>query len=116
MQSPSVLGPQEKHQRGNAPGATALFLGAKMDRMSDTFAAGFAADERACAHKPEHSPKRQMRALSNFQRLEKDMTNKQKVAIMDLFEMNTAAADAFLSMVMDFEQAPGSGFSSFASS
>ena len=99
MLSPSLLGSQEKRQRGNAPGAAALFLGAKMDKMSETFTAGFAADEKARTHKPDQSPKRRMKALLNFQRLEKEfMTNEQKVAMMDLFETNTAAADTFLTM------------------
>lgn len=96
--SPSPSDPQGKCQHGN-PGATALFFGTKMDKMSDTFAAGFAANERAHTHKPDQSPKRQMKVLSNFLRLEKDyMSNNQKVAMLDLFETNTAAADIFLMM------------------
>jgi hypothetical protein len=104
MLSPSLLGSQGKRQRNNGPGATALFLGAKMDKMSDTFAAGFAADEKSRSQRTERSPKRRMKALSNFLRLEKDsMTNEQKVAMMDMFEMNTAASDTFLAMDEDDE-------------
>ena len=43
-----------------------------------------------------------MTALHNAeQRLEKGLTNEQKVALMDSFEMSTAAADMFLSLDED---------------
>ena len=62
--------------------------------MSDTFANGFAQESKARV-RPDHSPQRRAKAAKSFQRLERGLTNEQKVAIMDLFETNTAAADMF---------------------
>ena len=97
IQSGSHVSSQNKRQRN--PGASALVaLSAKMDQMNDTFKTGFAQDAKARAHR-DKSPQRRAQAVKAFSRLEKkNLTNDQKVAILDLFEVNTAVADVFLAM------------------
>ena len=68
--------------------------------MSDTFANGFAQESKAHSH-PDHSPQCRAKAAKSFQRLERGLTNEQKVAIIDLFETNTAVADMFLAVDED---------------
>jgi hypothetical protein len=97
IQSGSRASSQDKRQRNT--GASALVaLSAKMDRMNDTFETGFAQDAKARAHR-DKSPQRRAQAVKAFSRLEKkNLTNDQKVAMLDLFEVNTAVADIFLAM------------------
>ena len=71
-----------------------------MDKMSNTFANGFTQESKACS-RPDHSPQRRAKAAKSFQWLEWGLTNEQKVAIMDLFETNMAAADMFLAVDED---------------
>ena len=99
LKSSSFLSSQEKHQRNT--GASALYsLGAKVDKMSKTFAHGFTQESKAHSH-PNQSPQCRAKAAKSFQQLEWGLTNKQKVTIMDLFETNTAAADMFLAVDED---------------
>ena len=95
--SGSRVSSQDKRQRNT--GASALVaLSAKMDRMNDTFETGFAHDAKARAHR-DKSPQHRAQAVKAFSRLEKkNLTNDQKVAMLDLFEVNTAVADIFLAM------------------
>ena len=66
--------------------------------MNDTFETGFAQDAKACAHH-DKSPQRRAQAVKAFSRLKKkNLTNDQKVAILDLFEVNMAVANVFLAM------------------
>jgi hypothetical protein len=99
FKSGSLTSSQDKRQRNT--GVSALYsLGTKVDKMSDTFANGFAQESKA-RRRPDHSPQRRAKAAKSFQRLERGLTNEQKVAIMDLFETNTAAADMFLAVDED---------------
>ena len=96
IKSGSLMSSQAKRQRNT--GASALYsLSAKMDKMSNTFANGFAQESKARSH-PDNSPQRRAKAAKSFQRLEWGLTNEQKVAIMDLFETNMAVADMFLAV------------------
>jgi len=66
--------------------------------MNDTFETGFAQDAKARAHR-DKSPQCRAQAVKAFSRLEKkNLTNDQKVAMLDLFEVNMAVADIFLAM------------------
>jgi hypothetical protein len=67
-----------------------------MDQMSDRLATSVTTDTRT---RPDRSPQRRAKASSRLQKLkEKNLTNEQMVAMMDLFETNTAAADMFSSL------------------
>ena len=55
-------------------------------------------DTKAKTHVHDHSPQCRAKAAQCLQKLEKNLSNEQKVAIMDLFETNTAAADMFLAL------------------
>ena len=96
LKSSSFMSSQEKCQCNT--GASALYsLGAKVDKMSETFAHGFTQQSKAHSH-PDQSPQRRAKVAKSFQRLEWGLTNEQKVAIMDLFETNTVAVDMFLAV------------------
>lgn len=97
----SLTSSQGKRQRNT--GVSALYsLGTKVDKMSDIFANSFTQESKTRS-RPDHSPLRRAKAAKSFQRLERGLTNEQKVAIMDLFETNTAAADMFLAVDEDDE-------------
>jgi hypothetical protein len=69
--------------------------------MNNMFETGFAQDAKAHAHR-DKSPQCRAQAVKAFSRLErKNLTNDQKVAILDLFEVNTAVANVFLEMDED---------------
>ena len=55
-------------------------------------------DAKVKTHVCDRSPQCRAKAAQHLQKLEKDLGNKQKVAIMDLFETNMAAADMFLAL------------------
>jgi hypothetical protein len=95
--SGSRVSSQDKRQRNT--GASALVaLNAKMDMMNNTFETGFTQEAKARARR-DKSPQRRAQAVKTFSRLEKkNLTNDQKVAMLDLFEVNTAVADIFLAM------------------
>ena len=96
LKSSSFMSSQEKHQCNTS--ASALYsLGAKVDKMSKTFAHGFAQESKAHSH-PDQSPQRRAKVAKSFQRLERGLTNEKKVTIMDLFETNTVAVDMFLAV------------------
>ena len=96
LKSSSFTSSQEKCQCNTS--ASALYsLGAKVDKLSETFAHGFTQESKVCSH-PYQSPQRRAKVAKSFQRLEWGLTNKQKVTIMDLFETNTAAVDMFLAV------------------
>ena len=99
IKSGSLMSSQDKCQHNT--GISALYsLSTKMDKMSDTFANGFVLESKAHSC-PDHSPQHRAKATKSFQRLERGLTNEQKVAIMDLFETNTAVADMFLAVDED---------------
>ena len=56
------------------------------------------ADSKAKTHVCDCSPQHKAKAAQCLQKLKKDLSNKQKVVIMDLFETNMAAADMFLAL------------------
>ena len=81
--------------------ASALYsLGAKVDKMSETFSHGFTQESKVHSH-PDQSPKHRAKVAKSFQRLEWGLTNEQKVTIMDLFKTITAAVDMFLAVDKD---------------
>ena len=55
-------------------------------------------DANTKTHVHDHSPQHRAKAAQHLQKLEKDLSNEQKVAIMDLFKTNMAAADMFLAL------------------
>ena len=78
-------------------GASVLYsLGAKMDKMNDMFANGFAQESKAHIH-PDSSPLCRAKAA----KASKGLTNEQKVTIIDLFETNSVVADMFLAVDED---------------
>ena len=99
INSSSPAGSQDKRQRGDQ--TSALYaLSVKVDKINKTFASSFAADDKACI-RCDCSAQHRAKAAAHLQRLEKGLTNEQKVALMDLFEMSMAAADMFLSLDED---------------
>ena len=52
------------------------------------------ANPKACVC--DHSLQCRAKAAQHLQKFKKDLSNEQKIAIMDLFETNIAAADMFL--------------------
>ena len=52
------------------------------------------ANPKACVC--DHSPQCRAKAAQCLQKLKKDLSKEQKIAIMDLFETNMAAADVFV--------------------
>jgi hypothetical protein len=92
--SGSFTSSQGKHQRGSSTSVLHA-LGIKMDQMSNRFASSFNSDVNTHV-RPDCSPQRRAKASSLLQELEKDLNNVQKVAMIDLFETNMAAADMFL--------------------
>ena len=99
INSGSPAGLQDKCQCGGQ--TSALYtLSVKVNKMNETFVSSLAAGDKAhiwC----DPSPQCRAKAAAHLPRLKKGLTNKQKVALMDLFEMNTAAADMFLSLDED---------------
>lgn len=95
----------EKRQR--ASGSSALVaLQRQMDQMSARFTTSMDSDaiQHAAARESRHrdrSPQRRARAGARMQKLEKGLTNDQMVALLDLFETNTASADMYLSLEED---------------
>ena len=57
------------------------------------------ANPKACVC--DHSPQCRAKAAQHLQKLKKDLSNEQKVAIMDLFKTNIAVADMFLVLEED---------------
>jgi hypothetical protein len=64
--------------------------------MNDTFTASLAAESVKANTCPDCFPQRRGKAARHLQKLEKNLTDNQKVAMLDLFETSTAAADMFL--------------------
>ena len=60
-------------------------------------------DADAKAHIHDHSPQHRAKAAQCLQKLKKDLSNKQNVAIMDLFGTDMAAADMFLALEKEDE-------------
>ena len=84
---------QVKLQHGT--NSSALYsLGIKIDQMTEKLTSS--PDAEAKTHVHNRSPQCRAKAAKHLQKLEKDLSNKQKVAIMDLFETNMATADMFL--------------------
>ena len=92
INSGSPAGSQDKHQSGGQ--TSALYtLGVKVNKINETFASALLLRTRLAST---------VTTLHNAeQRLEKGLTNKQKVALMDLFEMSMVVADMFLSLDED---------------
>ena len=78
-------------------------LAIKVEKMNDTLATGMTAENARNFACPDHSPQCRAKAASRLQKLEKNLNNEQKVAILDLFETSTAAADMFLAVDKDNE-------------
>ena len=75
--------------------SSALYsLGIKIDQMTEKLTSS--PDANAKTHVHDCSPQHRAKAAQRLQKLKKDLSNEQKVAIMDLFKTNMAAADMFL--------------------
>ena len=97
VQSGSCVSSQDKHQH-NTGALVLIALNAKMDMMNNTFETSFTQEAKACTH-CNKSPQCRAQAVKMFSMLKKkNLTNDQKVAMLDLFEVNTAVADIFLAM------------------
>ena len=99
LKSGSSMSSQEKHQH-NTSASALYYLGAKVDKMSETFAHGFAQELKTYSC-PNQSPQHRAKVAKSFQRLEQGLTNEQKVTIMDLFKTHTAAVHMFLAVDED---------------
>ena len=84
---------QAKHQHGTN-NSVLYSLGIKIDQVTEKLTSAPDANPKACVC--DHSPQCRSKAAQCLQKLKKDLSNKQKIAIMDLFETNMAAADMFL--------------------
>ena len=77
--------------------SSALYsLGIKIDQMTKKLTSS--PDAKAKTHVHDHSPQCRSKAAQHLQKLKKDLSNEQKVVIMDLFKTNMAAADMFLAL------------------
>ena len=73
INSSSPAGSQDKRQHGGQ--TSALYaLSVKVDKINETFASSFAAEDKARICR-DHSPQCRAKAAAHLQRLEKGLTN-----------------------------------------